>query len=121
LQYIPHGIETQIFKPLDKLAGAHRRAAGPLRGGDVAMNKGNPSRKCFAEMMEAFAKFHSATRRCTCSRPKGRGHRRDDEPAGNVRNMGLVEGQDVVFCQRYQNIMDTPEYMAEFTTAWTYT
>jgi glycosyltransferase involved in cell wall biosynthesis len=32
-----------------------------------------------------------------------------------VRNLGLLEGQDVIFCNQYQNIVGfPPEYLAEF-------
>jgi glycosyltransferase involved in cell wall biosynthesis len=56
--YCPHGIPTDIYKPLDK-----RRVRGGAFGDDafvagiVAANKGRPSRKCFAQALAAFALF----------------------------------------------------------------
>ena len=35
-----------------------------------------------------------------------------------MRNLGLIEGQDVIFCNQYQNMLGySPEYMAEFYNA----
>lgn len=62
--YIPHGVETQIYKPYDK---GGKREAKKLIGfgpddfviGIVAANKGWPSRKGYPELFEAFATFHA--------------------------------------------------------------
>ncbi len=57
--YIPHGVATDVFRPQDQSAA--RAAAGIPRDafvtGIVAVNKGAPSRKSLAEMIEAFAIF----------------------------------------------------------------
>ena len=45
--YVPHGVDTNVFKPGDK-AEARQRLGLPQDKfivGTVAMNKGNPSRK----------------------------------------------------------------------------
>jgi glycosyltransferase involved in cell wall biosynthesis len=57
--YCPHGIDTEIFKPLDKKkvrdeTGVEEDA---FVVGIVAANKGNPSRKCFHESLQAFARL----------------------------------------------------------------
>ena len=56
---IPHGVDTQVFKPMDKIET--RKQFGipedALVFGMVAMNKDNPSRKSFQEVLEAFARF----------------------------------------------------------------
>ena len=58
--YIPHGVDTQVFKPGDKQAA--RKTLGLPEDvfivGSVAANKGYPSRKCLPEQLAAFAKFH---------------------------------------------------------------
>ena len=61
--YIPHGVETDVFKPYSR--SAKRKAKrwlgmGPENFviGTVAANKGWPSRKGFQELMEAFQIFH---------------------------------------------------------------
>lgn len=61
--YIPHGVETKIFKPYD---GGGKLQAKKYLGfeednfviGIVAANRGWPSRKGFPELMEAFSIFH---------------------------------------------------------------
>jgi glycosyltransferase involved in cell wall biosynthesis len=58
--YVPHGIDTNAYRPHDK---AEARESVGLNSDDyivgmVAANKGNPSRKCFAEAIEAFKAFH---------------------------------------------------------------
>lgn len=65
--YVPHGVDTEVYHPIDRVAA--RKALEEFTGveiGDkflvttVAANKGSPSRKNFAGMIEAFAKFHAA-------------------------------------------------------------
>ncbi len=57
--YVPHGIETDVYKPRDK-AEARKKFGLP---GDgflavmVAANKGWPSRKSFGEVLAAWKKF----------------------------------------------------------------
>ena len=57
--YVPHGIETKIFKPEDQ---GRARAFLTLPKdkfvvGMVAANKGSPSRKAFTYQLQAFADF----------------------------------------------------------------
>lgn len=62
LDYVPHGIDTNVFKPINR-AEARARMAGHLGveiGDDTfvvvtnAANKGTPSRKNFVAMLRAF-------------------------------------------------------------------
>ncbi len=62
--YVPHGVDTQVYKPGDRRLA--REAFARFTGQDVtdkflvmsvAANKGVPSRKNFAGMLEAFALF----------------------------------------------------------------
>ena len=57
--YIPHMVDTKIFKPEDKQA--RKKSVGlPLDSyvvGMVAANKENPPRKSFQEVMDAFVMF----------------------------------------------------------------
>jgi len=62
--YVPHGIETAVYKPIEREAAraAFEQFTGRVVGDhflvmSVAANKGNPSRKNFAAMLEAFAQF----------------------------------------------------------------
>ena len=58
--YVPHGVETSVFKPKPKRLA--REATGFPQDlfvvGMVAANKGVPSRKAFQQQLEAFALFH---------------------------------------------------------------
>lgn len=57
--YVPHGVDTNAYRPYDQ-AEARRVLGLPEQAflvGMVAANKGNPSRKCFAEALQAFAAF----------------------------------------------------------------
>jgi glycosyltransferase involved in cell wall biosynthesis len=59
--YVPHGVDTEAYKPHNR-AEARKETGLPDDGfivGMVAANKGNPSRKCFAEAFEAFRAFHA--------------------------------------------------------------
>ena len=117
--YVPHGIETNIFKPMDK-AECRKRVGVPLDRylvGTVAMNKGNPSRKCFPEMLEAFARFHSRHPDALylLQTEKGDGIEGMVNLPELVRNLGLEEGKDVIFCNQYQQVLGfQPEYLADF-------
>jgi glycosyltransferase involved in cell wall biosynthesis len=59
--YVPHGVATDVYRPQPR---AELRAAGGFPQdafvvGIVAVNKGAPSRKSLAEMIEAFAIFRT--------------------------------------------------------------
>jgi len=117
--YVPHGIETDIFKPLDKKTCREHIGIpnDKFVVGTVAMNKGNPSRKCFTEMMEAFARFHQRHPDSVyvLQTDRGEGIEGMVNLPELVRNMGLVDGQDVLFCDQYNNAIGyPPEYMVEF-------
>jgi glycosyltransferase involved in cell wall biosynthesis len=52
--YIPHGVATDVFTPAERSPAL---PADAFIAGIVAVNKGAPSRKSLAEMIEAFAIF----------------------------------------------------------------
>lgn len=57
--YVPHAVDTKVFKRQDKTV-ARGKLGLPEDAfivGVVAANKGNPSRKCFPEMLAAFAEL----------------------------------------------------------------
>jgi len=117
--YIPHGIETDVFKPKDKKAAREKMGIpdGKYIVGTVAMNKGNPSRKCFVEMMEAFRNFHERHPDSVyiLQTDRGEGVEGMVNLPELVRNLGLIDGQDVIFCNQYQNILGfSPDYMSDF-------
>jgi glycosyltransferase involved in cell wall biosynthesis len=57
--YVPHAVDRDIYKPADR--NEMRDRLGISRDtfivGMVAANKGAPSRKCFSEVIQAFAAF----------------------------------------------------------------
>jgi FkbM family methyltransferase len=55
--YIPHGVNTNVFKPLDRAACREtmKLPADKFIVGMVAANKGNPPRKAFHPQIAAFA------------------------------------------------------------------
>lgn len=58
--YVPHGVDTQVFKPMDR-AEARARFNIPddvFVVGMVAANKGFPSRKAFDQNIRAFARLY---------------------------------------------------------------
>lgn len=58
--YCPHAVDCSVYKPHDKTEarGAVGLPVDPFIVGMVAANKGNPSRKCFAEAFQAFKALH---------------------------------------------------------------
>ena len=57
--YVPHGIDTKIFTPINRSKARERLGLSEQSYivGMVAANRGNPSRKCFPQALQAFAKF----------------------------------------------------------------
>lgn len=112
--YVPLGVDTQIYQPMDKTEA--RELTGLPKDayivGTVAMNKGNPSRKCFFEMMAAFAAFkrkHSSAvyylHTMLCDNGENQG-----VPMSQLCNYhGLQIGKDVIFADQYNMTMGYPE------------
>lgn len=57
--YVPHGVDTSVYKPYDQRESREALGADPdcFLVGMVAANKGAPSRKCFSQAFQAFADF----------------------------------------------------------------
>lgn len=58
--YVPHGVDTEIFRPIPKDQAREyvKLPKDVFICGMVAANKGNPSRKAFAENLQAFKDLH---------------------------------------------------------------
>jgi glycosyltransferase involved in cell wall biosynthesis len=120
--YIPHSVETGIMNPGDKQE-ARKRLGLPQDMwivGTVAMNKGNPSRKNFFEMMSGFAQFKQKHPDAFYFLQTDRGENVNEMV--NLpelgRNLGLIEGRDYGFCNQYQNAIGYPtEYFANLYRA----
>lgn len=120
--YIPHGVDTNIFKPGDKNE-ARERLGWPKDKYivlTVAMNKGNPSRKNFCEMAQAFADFKKIHTDAVYYLQTARGEGANDmiNIPELMRNLGLIEGQDWLTCNPYQQLVGfPPQYMVDLYRA----
>jgi len=121
--YIPHGIDTKIFYPRDK-AESRKELGLPADKwivGTVAMNKGNPSRKNFTQMIEAFANFKARHADAFYFLQTDRGEHGND--VVNIPEVftgyGLKEGEDYALCNPYQNYLGyPPDYLAKLYSAF---
>jgi len=116
--YAPHGVDTSIFKPLDR-EEAREHLKWPQDKfivGMVAANKDNPSRKAFHEQIAAFAALHANHPDTMLYL-----HTDDGSRGGNgvniikfINRMGLKLGEDVLICDQYMNGLGFPDaYMVD--------
>lgn len=119
--YVPHGLDPEFY-PRDKMQ-CRRDLKLPEDAwivGSVAMNKGNPSRKNFFEMMSAFANFKKRHTDAVYFLQTDRG-----DKGGDVVNLpelalslGLEPDKDVIFPSPYQVMLGYPiEYFAKLYSA----
>ena len=120
--YVPHGVETDVFRPVDRAAAReymHKLVPGlepdKFIVGMVAANKGQPSRKALVENLTAFAMLHGAHPDTVLYLHTFDGQ--NGEFGGlNLPELaaflGLEPGRDVVFCDQYQQMLGFgDEYM----------
>jgi glycosyltransferase involved in cell wall biosynthesis len=120
--YVPHGIDTEVFKPLDREESRKHLEwdQDKFIVGMVAANKGNPSRKAFYEQIAAFAALHSAHPDTMLYLHTDMGVNGGDvvDLPKFIRRMGLKIGTDVKFCDPYMNGLGFPdEYMVDVYNA----
>lgn len=120
--YCPHGIDTKAYRPQDRSEA--REAVGidadSYVVGMVAANKGNPSRKCFAEALEAFKAFrdlHKNAKLFLYTEALGR--------FGGVNLPELIQrlgipSDAVIFPDQYRTVFypNTPEKMGEIISTF---
>ena len=112
LHYIPHGVATTVFRPLDR--AECRTALGLPQDvfiiGMVAANKGYPPRKCFAEQLLAFRQFKAQHPEALfyLHTLRGTEHGGISFPE-LLQRLELVEGRDVRFSDQYGYLMGWPE------------
>lgn len=114
--YVPHGIDTAVFKPLDRDEMRQRlNFPDTFIVGMVAANKGWPSRKAFPEAIEAFARFNRKHPDSILYLHTVRGEFGEAETV-NLPELcqmhGLEVGKNVHFPDQYQLLIGYPdEYM----------
>ena len=116
--YIPHAVDTKLLKPEDKTE-AREKLKLPKDAfivGTVAMNKGQPSRKNFTYMLEAFKQFHDKHPNSVYYLHTQMGIGQDGLGGENLPEfvdlLGLQVGKDVLFCDQYQQVVGfNDEYM----------
>lgn len=112
--YVPHGIETGVFKPVDRKAAREKveLPADAFIVGMVAANKGNPSRKAFTQQIEAFSRLkqnHKDAVMYIHSNKCEHGENAGVNLPEICAFLGLVENKDVFFPNQYQNLVGFPD------------
>lgn len=111
--YVPHGVETKVFRPLDpkKSREALQLPTDRFLVGMVAANKGVPSRKAFPQQIGAFAEFHKRRRDSLLYLHTEKGEEGDEKVdlVQLVQYHGLEIGRDVIFADQYQLFLGFPD------------
>lgn len=108
--YVPHGIDTEMFKPMDDKRAAFRTMIGlPVDAyivGMVAANKGYPSRKAFEQNIAAFKKLKDKHSDAVLFLQTWTGEGGNDcvNLTEYCRNIGLQLGKDVFCCDQFVNV-----------------
>jgi glycosyltransferase involved in cell wall biosynthesis len=118
-RYVPHGVETKVFRPLDQQECRKRIGFQTDRFvvGMVAANKGNPSRKAFEPQIRAFAEFSRKHDDAllyihSCVATGGENQGVNLVELCNVN--GLTIGHNVIFSDQYTNVLGFPDnYMVD--------
>lgn len=115
--YVPHGIDTNVFRPLDMVESRDflRWPTDKFIVGMVAANKGNPSRKSFTQLLQAWALFAKRHDDAMLYLHTGGGTAGEN---GGVNLPELIDAlgiqSSVIFCDQYVNIVGYPDgHMAQ--------
>lgn len=112
--YIPHGIETDVFKPIDRMQARITTGlpADAFIVGMVAANKGYPSRKAFTQQIEAFTEFKKKRSDAVLYIHAGKSEHGENSGINLpefIAFCGLEIGKDVFFPDQYQNLIGFPD------------
>ena len=113
--YIPHGVDTKVFMPLDNNVRADVRSKvfnfpqDAYVVGMVAANKGYPTRKAFEQNIGAFKMLNDKHKDTILFLQTWTG---EGGPSGReclnlvdyCRTIGLQPGKNVFFCDQFMNI-----------------
>jgi glycosyltransferase involved in cell wall biosynthesis len=122
--YVPHGVDTRIFRMGDRIKAREycHLPADRFIVGMVAANKGNPSRKAFTPQLEAFAEFHKRRPDSLLYLHTSTGERGENAGVNLpelLRYLGLEDGKDYMFCDQYTNLLGFPDqHMAALYNAF---
>ena len=113
--YIPHSIETNIYKPT-QMTDEQRKFFGLPKDkfivGMVAANKGFPPRKAFFQHLVAFAALQRKHGDCLMYLHTFDGHPVRQEQADLIefcQTVGLVPGKDVIFAPQHGLTIGFPD------------
>lgn len=112
--YVPHGVETDVFKPVDRRE-AREKARLPkdvFIVGMVAANKGSPPRKAFFQNIAAFAELHKKhddTVLYIHALDGSGGHPETVNLPEYCKSVGLEVGRDVLFSDQYLYMLGYPD------------
>lgn len=112
--YIPHGVETDVFKPMDRVS-ARTQMLLPrdvFIVGMVAANKGVPPRKAFFQNIRAFAELHKKHDDTVLYLHTHDGAMGGHETVNLVeycKYLGLEVGRDVIFADQYLYMLGYPD------------
>jgi glycosyltransferase involved in cell wall biosynthesis len=112
--YIPYGIDTDLFKPSDRVKAREtaRIPQDKFVVGMVAMNKGYPPRKAFYQNIAAFKQLHDKHRDTVLYMHTADGTRPNGESIDLVtycKSLGLKIGEDVMFADQYSYVLGYPD------------
>jgi len=112
--YIPNCVDTNVYKPMD-MKESRKKLGLPEDAfivGTVAMNKGNPSRKNFPELIKGFAEFHKKHKDTVYylhTQTSEHGENGGINLPALALSLGLQPGKDIFFTDQYQMILGIPE------------
>lgn len=113
--YVPHGVDMSIYRPVENAREQTGLPEDAFIVGMFAANKGNPSRKCFAEALTAFKAFQSTHKDAVLYL-----HTEATGRIGGVRLPDLIrklriDPESVIFPDQYRamHFPHRPEQMAE--------
>lgn len=112
--YVPHGVETDVFKPIDRNEAREKMLLPKdvFIVGMVAANKGSPPRKAFFQNIAGFAelhKKHADTVMYIHNIHGGAGGYETVNLVEYCEYLGLEVGRDVIFADQYLYMLGYPD------------
>lgn len=112
--YVPHGVDTKVFKPVDRNEARERLKLPKDKFivGMVAANKGYPARKAFFENIAAFAYLKEKHKDAVLylhTYDGSKGAFESVNLAEYCKYQGLEVGKDVLFADQYAYMIGYPD------------